>query len=200
MYSLNFGAFCSALESTQPQSLWRPYLDTRTIKEDNNSIIQPDIVTAVMLLPYSDKDLNPTDEKISEISGPYANRCVHNKSKVKGAIRRYARTVRSDRLQQNVESRIINHLTNQQQTQFLEAVKALVRQLPLDADLIGLRTYLDLYYSDSGDNLLRYSVFLAKCVQFCLLMPNTPGEKEKWGWFNKATFAGERDPYRFSIK
>ena len=195
MYSLNFGAFCLALENIQPQALWKPYFSDKIIEERNRSIVQPDIVTAMMLLPYSDNDLDELDEGISEISGPYANRCVRNKSKVKDEIRRYTRTVGLDRLQHNVEARIIHYLTKQQQAQFLEALKALVRQLPLNEDPTGLKVYLDLYYSDNGDNL-RYSIFLAKCVQFCLLMPNTPGEIAKPEWFNKGAFAGERDPYR----
>lgn len=195
MYSLNFGAFCSALEDIQPQTLWKPYLNDRIIEGRNNSIVQPDIVTAVMLLPYSDKDLDELDEEISEIPGPYANRCVRNKSKVKDEIRKYTRTVGLDKLQHNIESRIIHYLTKQQQAQLLEALKALVRQLPLNEDPTGLKVYLDLYYSDNGDNL-RYGNFLAKCVQFCLLMPNTPGETAKLAWFNKGSIAGERDPYR----
>ena len=52
MYPLNFGAFCSELESIQPQTLWKPYFDVNP-----NSVTQPDIVAAVMFLPYSDKDL-----------------------------------------------------------------------------------------------------------------------------------------------
>lgn len=191
MYPLNFGAFCSELESIQPQTLWKPYFDVNP-----NSVTQPDIVAAVMFLPYSDKDLEELDGKTSEILGPYANRCVRNKSKVKGEIRRYARTVGLDKLRYNIESRIINHLTKQQQAQLLEAVKDLVRQLPPNSDPTGLKVYLDLYYSDNDDILLRYNIFLAKCVQFCLLMPNTPSETERWAWFNKAATAGERDPYR----
>lgn len=195
MYSLNFGAFCSALEDIQPQALWKPYLNSKIIEENNHSIIQPDIVTAVMLLPYNDKDLDELDEEISEISGPYANKCVRNKSKVKDEIRRYTRTISLDKLQCNIESRIIHYLTKQQQAQLLEALKELVRQLPSDSDPTGLKIYLDLYYSYNGDNL-RYSNFLAKCVQFCLLMPNTHGERPKQAWFNKSSIAGELDPYR----
>lgn len=195
MYSLNFGAFCLALESIQPQALWQPCLNDRIIEERNHSIVQPDIVTAVMLLPYSDNDLDELDEGISEISGPYANRCVQNKSKVKDEIQRYTRTIGLDKLQYNIESRIIHYLTKQQQAQLLEALKVLVRQLPLNVDPTGLKVYLDLYYSDNGDNL-RYSIFLAKCVQFCLLMPNTPDETEKLDWFDKGSTAGGRGPYR----
>ena len=195
MYSLNFGAFCLALENLQPQALWKPYFSDKIIEERNRSIVQPDIVTAMMLLPYSDNDLDELDEGISEISGPYANRCVRNKSKVKDEIRRYTRTVELDKLRYNIESRIIQYLTKQQQTQLLEALKDLVRQLPLNADPTGLKIYLSLYCSDDDDSL-RYSIFLAKCVQFCLLMPNTHGEVAKWAWFNKASTAGERDPYR----
>ena len=59
MYSLNFGAFCSVLEDIQPQALWKPYFSDKIIEERNRPIVQPDIVTAVMFLPYSDKDLEP---------------------------------------------------------------------------------------------------------------------------------------------
>ena len=195
MYSLNFGAFCSVLEDIQPQAIWKPYVNDRILEGKNSSVIQPDIVTAVMLLPYSDKELEELDYETFEISGPYANRCVHNKSKVRGKIQKYVRTVGLDKLQHNIESRIIRYLTKQQQAQLLEALKTLVRQLPLNEDPTGLKIYLGLYYLDNGDNL-RYINFLAKCVQFCLLMPNTPGETAKKSVFDKGPVAGESDPYR----
>ncbi len=161
------------------------------------SVSQRDVATAVLLLPYSDKALEDADEEILDISDTYASRCIRNISKVKRVIREYSCTVDLDVLQRNIETRLLDRMTSNQLQYFWEAVKALVRKLPPDEARTKLCDYLDQCYLDSEDYLPLYSRFLAKCVQFCLLMPNNPGEKPRWGWLNKAPAIDKHsDPYR----
>lgn len=81
MYLLNFGKFCLALENAVPCPIWKPYLDSGMEGKESAPASQRDVVTAVLLLPYSDKVLEDADEKIPDISDTYASRCVHNISR-----------------------------------------------------------------------------------------------------------------------
>lgn len=197
MYSLNVGAFCIALESTLSRPVWRPHIGFGTDEEESGPVPQPDVVTAVLLLPYHDKVLEDEGTNLPDISGTYASRCVHNISKVKKEIRVYVRTVDLGVIQRNLETRILDRMTPKQFQLFLESIKALVRGLPPDEDYTKLHSYLDQYAPDTGVYTPLNSRFLSKCVQFCLLMPNTPKERPKWSWLNRAPDKKKYDdPYR----
>lgn len=196
MYPLNLGRFCSALDNALPDRMWKPF---GSIEKDgkNKSHNHRDIVTAVLLLPYNDEVLEELDQTIYEVSDRDASKYFNNQGRVKKQIRTYARSVGLDVIQSNFETRILRNVSQQGQQFLLEDLKALVRKLPQDEDHAGLRDYLSLFHSGTEDYSPLYSRFMAKCAQFCLFMPNTPGERSSLAWLNQAPVVSHRgDPYR----
>lgn len=195
MYSLNLGSFCQALDIALPDRVWKLSAGSAAKGDEDKSPNHRDIVTAVLLLPYNDEALDKLDQAISEVSDRDTSKYFNNRGRVKKQIRAYARSVGLDVIQSNLEARILRNVSRQQQLLLLEDVKALVRKLPQDEDRAGLRDYLSLSHSGTEDYSPLYSRFMAKCAQFCLFMPNTPGERPNWGWLNQAPAAGRRsDP------
>lgn len=197
MYPLNLGSFCQALDIALPDRVWKLSAGSTAKGDEDKSPNHRDIVTAVLLLPYNDEALDKLDQAISEVSDRDASKYFNNQGRVKKQIRAYARSVGLDVIQNNLEARILRNVSRQRQQLLLEDVKALVRKLPQDEDRTGLRDYLGLSHSGTENYSPLYSRFMAKCAQFCLFMPNTPGERANWGWPNQAPDAGRRgDPYR----
>lgn len=193
IYPLNFGAFCQVLYNTHLSGIWKCLGE----RDGDRPPTHRDVVAAVLLLPYDDKAVEDADTSATELSDRDASHYFNNKRRVKKQIRAYASGVGLDVLQKNVEARILSHMNRRQQQLLLEGVSALVRKLKQDEDRTGLRDYLGLVLLEDQNSSTLFSRFLAKCVQFCLFMPNTSGERVNWGWFNPVPAAGRPgDPYR----
>lgn len=193
VYPLNLGALCQILQKALPNDVWKPFPEKTKHRPSN----QRDIVTMILLLPYDDNALESLSEKDYDISDRDASNYIHNRRRVNKRIRAHASEMGLDLIQKNIETRILQDMSHHHQQLLLENVKSLVRELAQDEDHTGLRDYLGLAHSGREMYSSLYSRFMAKCVQFCLFMPNTKGERANWGWFNRAPTASRKgDPYR----
>ena len=192
---MNFGALCSAFQSTLPDLIWNP---RHLFDSGLNSPTQEYIVFLLFSLLYTDKELE-TLEDISElgVTGKDASYYFHQKRRINRAIRNRALEESTDRIQKNIELRILSRLDLAHKDRLLRAIQQLVAQFPEDQDRMDLRDYLGLSLDTVGENSSLLSRFLAKCVRCCLLLPNTPAERNKLRVLNRPPKIGEKnDPYR----
>ena len=100
---MNFGALCSAFQSTLPDLIWNP---RHLFDSGLNSPTQEYIVFLLFSLLYTDKELE-TLEDISELgrTGKDASHYFHQKRRINRTIRNSSLEERTDRIQTNQKLR-----------------------------------------------------------------------------------------------
>lgn len=194
-FSLNLGSLCEAIYDTCPKGLCDP--NGKKIINNENSDYKYKIVILVYSLLYTDKELSHLPDRDFNVTFSTASKIIHNINHARDDIRDYAQGDVLDIIQENINSRILSHLTLSTKTALLSRIQTLVAELSDEHDYMNLKKYLGLTFSSQKEASPLISRFLAKCIRFSLLMPNSPGGTVYWERINnQPVLTSKNDPYR----
>lgn len=196
LLSLNIGSLSRIFQDILPAGIWDPYRKEKIRIEKKCS--QEAVLTIVFYLMYTDRQVDTLKNAGLEFTPKDASNYFNNKRRVRGDIWRYAQKKDiTDIIQQNIDRRLLKKLDKEKKEKLLEELKILVSDLPQDMDHMGLRSYLSLKLTEKGEDNLLLGRFLAKCIRFALLMPNTEAEQIHLDRINDyPDISRKNDPYR----
>lgn len=183
LLSINFGALC------------RAYQEAYRYSKHGEVLPQEEVVTEMFELVYTDEQLK-NEGTAFIISSKAGNKYFSNTQRVCAQAREQARKIPTRLIQENFDRRILPRLEEDQIAFLLNQMKKWVSELPSKYDCMDLNDYLGVGVNDRSAKK-----FLAKCIHFCLLAPNTSKELFKLELFNRApNIRKKSDPYRLVSK
>lgn len=159
-------------------------------------ISQLDIIELLFSFVYPTDDQDHREAWL-DLSASTVCKYFNNQHGVDKKIQSIARENITDLIQSNFERRVYLHMNLNQKQSLLLQFQELVNRLPQDDDPMNLHSYLGIDVPAEGENRSIYTRFIAKCIRFALLLPNTESAKIQWGIFNDAPSVSRKsDPYR----
>lgn len=193
-FSLNFGNTCQVFQRVLSDRMRDA--DCLNERREEKKYSQNKIVELLLGLMYTDVEIGKVEDFMIKYALKDISNLFNNKRRLSREVCQYAQQNITDIIKKNIENRILKQLNDTQKEMLLVEMKKLVEKLPKDKDYMGLRDYLGITFQTEEENRF-FSSFLAKCIRFSLLMPNTPGERVKWSRINECPNVSRKDdPYR----
>ena len=159
-------------------------------------ISQLDIIELLFSLAYPADDQDHRESWLA-LSASTVCKYFNNQHGVDKEVKSVVRENITDSIQNNFERRVYLHMTPDQKQLLLLQFQELVNRLQPDDDPMNLHSYLGVGVPAEGENWGVYTRFIAKCIRFAMLLPNTQSAKIQWGIFNDAPSVSRKsDPYR----